>query len=80
MKTKRYLSFPRNKRSELNNSALFISIRVPNSNCNLHLRFAQLLGSGSAKRRWASATVAPIVSSVNVRITDILRIEKKTRK
>lgn len=44
-----------------------------------YLRFAQLLGSGNAKRLCASAIVAPIVSSVNVRSTDILRSKKKKR-
>lgn len=43
----------------------------------VYLRFAQLLGSGRAKRRWANAIVAPSVSSVNVRSIDILRKEKK---
>lgn len=38
-----------------------------------YLRFAQLLGSGKANRRWANATVAPIVNNVNVRSTDILK-------
>lgn len=42
-----------------------------------YLRFAQLLGSGKAKRLCASAMVAPIVSSVNVRSTDILRGKRK---
>lgn len=42
----------------------------------VYLRFAQLLGSGKARRLCASAIVAPIVSSVNVRSTDILRKRK----
>lgn len=45
-----------------------------------NLRFAQLLGSGSAKRRWANAIVAPIVSSVNVRSTDILPEKRNEEK
>ena len=36
-----------------------------------NLRLAQLRGSGKAKRLWAKARVAPIVSSANVRNTDI---------
>lgn len=43
-----------------------------NSHDHVYLRFAQLLGSGKAKRLCANAIVAPIVSSVNVRSTDIL--------
>lgn len=46
---------------------------------NRYLRFAQLLGSGKAKRLCASAIVAPIVSSVNVRSTDILREKNENR-
>lgn len=38
----------------------------------VYLRFAQLRGSGNANRLCANAIVAPIVSSVNVRSTDIL--------
>lgn len=38
----------------------------------MYLRFAHDLGSGKAKRLCANAIVAPIVSSVNVRSTDIL--------
>lgn len=39
----------------------------------VYLRLAQLLGSGRANRLCANAIVAPIVSSVNVRSTDILQ-------
>lgn len=42
----------------------------------VYLRFAQLRGSGNAKRLCANAIVAPIVSSVNVRSTDILYSSK----
>lgn len=41
----------------------------------MYLRFAHDLGSGKAKRLCANAIVAPIVSSVNVRSTDILQRE-----
>ena len=41
-----------------------------------NLRFAQLLGSGNASRRWANAAVKPIVSNVSVLSSDILG-EKK---